>query len=57
MNYKVTNIPGDIKTKEELFAVIRRLTRGGYFFDIQNYYDGKGRSFYMVQVLGKRSEP
>jgi len=53
---KKPNIPGDIKTKEELFAIIRQLTRGGYFFDIQNYFDGKGHSYYMVHVLGHISE-
>lgn len=47
------HIPGDIKTKAELFRVIRELTAGGYFFEIRNGYNGNGRAFYMVNVLGK----
>lgn len=50
------SIPGDIKTKTELFRVIRELTSAGYFFEIQNGYNGNGRSFYMVKVLGKKSQ-
>lgn len=46
-------IPGEIKTKAELFRVIRELTVAGYFFEIRNGYNGNGRAFYMVNVLGK----
>lgn len=51
-------IPGEIKTKEELFRVIRQLTNGGYFFEITNfYYGGKsGRAGYLVNVLGHKSD-
>lgn len=49
-------IPGEIKTKAELFRVIRELTAAGYFFEIRNAYNGNGRSFYMVNVLGHKSE-
>lgn len=50
------HIPGDIKTKAELFRVIRKLTADGFFFEIRNAFDGKGHSFYMVNVLGHKSE-
>lgn len=49
-------IPGEIKTKSELFRVIRELTNAGYFFEIRNGYNGKGRAFYMVNVLSHKSE-
>lgn len=50
------SIPGEINTKAELFRFIRDLTNAGYFFEIRNGYNGKGRAFYMVNVLGKKSE-
>ncbi len=50
------SIPGDIKTKTELFRVIRELTNAGYFFEIRNGYTGNGRAFYMVNVLSNKSE-
>lgn len=55
---KKPNIPGDIKTKEELFRVIRELTAKGYFFEIKNYYQGgrSDRSAYMVNVLGHKND-
>lgn len=59
MKYEIKrniSIPGEISTKEELFRVIRQLTNGGYFFEIRNGFNGKGRAFYMVNVLGKKSE-
>lgn len=49
-------IPGEIKTKTELFRVIRELTNAGYFFEIRNGYNGNGRAFYMVNVLSNKSE-
>ena len=46
------------KTKEELFKTIRELTRDGYFFEIQNYYQGgkADRAAYMVTILSHKSE-
>ncbi len=49
-------IPGEIKTKTELFRVIRELTNAGYFFEIRNGYNGNGRAFYMVNILSHKSE-
>lgn len=48
----------DIKTKEELFSLIRELTRGHYFFKVENYYQGgkTNRSGFMVAVLGHVSD-
>jgi hypothetical protein len=45
-------IPGEINTKEELFSIIRRLTREGYFFQIENFYQGgkADRAGYMIEV-------
>lgn len=56
MKYGNISIPGEINTKAELFRVIRELTNAGYFFEIRNGFNGKGRAFYMVNVLGKKSE-
>ena len=56
MKYGNISIPGEINTKAELFRVIRELTNAGYFFEIRNGYNGKGRAFYMVNVLSKKSE-
>lgn len=53
---KNIEIPGEINTKAELFRVIRELTNAGYFFEIRNGFKGNGRSFYMVNVLGNKSE-
>ena len=50
------SIPGEISTKAELFQVIRDLANAGYFFEIRNGFNGNGRAFYMVNVLGKKSE-
>ncbi len=50
------SIPGEIKTKTELFRVIRELTNAGYFFEIRNGYNGNGRAFYMINVLSHKSE-
>lgn len=46
-----------ITTKEELFRVIRELTREGYFFQIENFYQGgkTDRSAYMIKVLGLKT--
>lgn len=49
-------IPGEIYTKAELFRVIRELTNAGYFFKVTNGFNGNGRAFYMVDVLGHKSE-
>lgn len=50
-------IPGEIKTKAELFRVIRELSNAGYFFEIRNYFDSKSnRARYMVNVLSHKSE-
>lgn len=50
----------EITTKEELFRVIRELTREGYFFQIENYYQYKGgkadRAGYMIKVLGHKTD-
>lgn len=48
--------PGDIKTKAELFQVIRKITAAGYFFEVRNYYEGNGRSAYMVRIVGHKSD-
>lgn len=59
MKYGIKNnisIPGEITTKAELIRVIRELTNAGYFFEIRNYFNGNGRSYYMVNVLSHRSE-
>lgn len=59
MKYGIKNnilIPGEINTKAELFRVIRDLANAGYFFEIRNGFNGNGRAFYMVNVLGKKSE-
>lgn len=55
---RTIDIPGEIKTKEELFRIIRQLTREGYFFRITNYYQGgrADRAGYMVEVLDKKSD-
>ena len=50
------SIPGEISTKAELFHVIRDLANAGYFFEIRNGFNGNGRAFYMVNVLGHKSE-
>lgn len=50
------SIPGEIQTRAELFRVIRELTNAGYFFEIRNGFNGNGRAFYMVNVLGHKSE-
>lgn len=51
------HIPGEIKTKEELFRVIRQLTSAGYFFEITNFYRGQSsRPVYMVQILGHKND-
>lgn len=46
-----------ITTKEELFRVIRELTREGYFFRIENFYQGgkADRAAYMIDVLGLKT--
>lgn len=49
-------IPGEIYTKAELFRVIREVVNAGCFFEIRNGFNGKGRAFYMVNILGKKSE-
>lgn len=48
----------DIKTKEELFSLVRDLTRDRYFFKVENYYQGgkTNRSGYIVYVLGNVSD-
>jgi len=48
----------DCKTKEELFAIIRQATREGYFFRVENYYQGgkADRSGYMLTVLGHKTD-
>ena len=43
-----TYISGEINTKKDLFNTIRKLTNDGYFFEIRNGFDAKGRAFYMV---------
>jgi len=50
------DIPGEIKTKADLFRVIRELTNAGFFFEIRNGFNGNGRAFYMVNVLSHKSE-
>lgn len=50
------SIPGEITTKAELIRVVRELTNAGYFFEIRNYFNGNGRSHYMVNVLSHISE-
>ena len=52
------SLPGEIKTKNELFRVIRGLTAAGYMFEIRNYYQGgkSDRAGYMVKVLSHKSE-
>ena len=56
-NKRNIEVPGDIKTKAELFRIIRELTNAGYFFEVRNYFDGKsGRARYMVNVLNHKSE-
>lgn len=60
MAQKRTPIYREITTKEELFRVIRELTREGYFFQIENYYQYKGgkadRAGYMIKVLGHKTD-
>ena len=48
----------EIRTKEELFSLIRDLTRDRYFFKVENYYQGgkTNRSGYIVHVLGHVSD-
>ena len=48
----------DIKTKEELFSLIRNLTKDRYFFRVENYYQGgkANRSGYMVDVISHISD-
>lgn len=52
------SFPTEIHTKEELFRVIRKLTAGGYFFEIRNYYQGgKGdRAGYLVTILSNKND-
>ena len=52
------DIKTDCRTKEELFAAIRKLTRAGYFFEITNYYSGgkRDRAGYIIQVLGHKDD-
>ena len=59
MKYGIKNnisIPGEINTKGELFRVILELANAGFFFEIRNGFNGNGRAFYMVNVLGHKSE-
>lgn len=55
---KNIEIPGEIKTKTELFRIIRELTAAGYMFEIRNYYQGgkSDRPGFMVNVLGRKSD-
>lgn len=48
----------EIKTKAELFYLIRFLTNKGYFFRVENYYQGgkRDRAGYLVYVLSHKSE-
>lgn len=50
------SIPGEINTKKELFRVIRELANAGYFFKVTNGFNGNGHAFYMVDVLGKKTD-
>lgn len=55
---KKIGIYREITTKEELFRVIRELTRDGYFFQIENFYQGgkADRAGYMIKVLGHKTD-
>lgn len=57
MKMKIGNYR-EITTKEELFRVIRELTREGYFFQIENFYQGgkADRAGYIVKVLGHKTD-
>lgn len=55
---KMANYNLSPHTKEELFKTIRELTRDGYFFKIENYYQGgkSDRAAYMVTILAHKSD-
>jgi len=57
MDTKIQN-SYDITTKAELFSLIRLLTNKGYFFRMDNYYQGgkRDRAGYMVHIISHKSE-
>jgi len=52
------HVPREIKTKDELFRVIRGLVAFGYMFEIRNYYQGgkMDRACYLINILSHKSE-
>lgn len=45
----------ELRTKEELFATIRQITRKGFFFKMYNYYD-KTHSVYVIDILSHKDD-
>lgn len=48
----------DCKTKEELFSLIRKATREGYFFRVENYYQNSNtkRAGFLLYILSHRDD-